>query len=272
VKQKAEDCNQIDGRVVLESHCIPHFGSSCALAIISPLPAIEEKKPPCPFSTPCVMDDFMADILAAKEQKASLLDAAPLCAVKLDSEGKARACNKLFETLMGPLFKYSQYSFAKAAANDEASRKLQEAFDAVCSGDSPRVRLRNIEMLTLAGEAGLPIKAHFDWFIGPGDIKGEVTVFGDPCSDDILEQRAKDAELIDFFQNAPIALHWLSGTGHVMWANQTELDVLGYTAEEYIGQPIMQFCPDEEELVLEIFKTLGSGNIIKVCGKWLALN
>jgi hypothetical protein len=39
------------------------------------------------------------------------------------------------------------------------------------------------------------------------------------------------------------------------------LDVLGYTAEEYIGQPIMKFCPDEEELVLEIFKTLGSGNI-----------
>ena len=30
----------------------------------------------------------------------------------------------------------------------------------------------------------------------------------------------QDAELIDFFQNAPIALHWLSGTGHVMWANQ----------------------------------------------------
>lgn len=31
--------------------------------------------------------------------------------------------------------------------------------------------------------------------------------------------------------------------------------VLGYTAEEYIGQPIMNFCPDEQELVLEIFKT-----------------
>lgn len=71
------------------------------------------------------------------------------------------------------------------------------------------------------------------------------------------------SQLVDFFQNAPIALHWLSGTGHVLWANQTELDVLGYTAEEYIGQPIMKFCPDEEELVLEIFKTLGSGNTIK---------
>ena len=58
-------------------------------------------------------------------------------------------------------------------------------------------------------------------------------------------------------------MHWLSGTGHVLWANETEMNVLGYTAEEYIGQPIMKFCPDEQELVLEIFKTLGSGNTIK---------
>jgi hypothetical protein len=35
-----------------------------------------------------------------------------------------------------------------------------------------------------------------------------------------------------------IALHWLSDAGIVLWANQTELDVLGYTAEEYIGQPM----------------------------------
>ena len=39
--------------------------------------------------------------------------------------------------------------------------------------------------------------------------------------------------------------------------------VLGYSEEEYIGQPIMKFCPDEEELVLEIFKNLGSGYSIK---------
>jgi PAS domain S-box-containing protein len=55
----------------------------------------------------------------------------------------------------------------------------------------------------------------------------------------------------------------LLGDGTVLWANQTELNVLGYTAEEYIGKQIMNFCPDERELVLEIFKRLGTGNIIK---------
>jgi PAS domain-containing protein len=41
------------------------------------------------------------------------------------------------------------------------------------------------------------------------------------------------------------------------------MNMLGYTEEEYIGQPVTNFCPDEEELVLEIFKTLGGGNAIK---------
>jgi len=72
-----------------------------------------------------------------------------------------------------------------------------------------------------------------------------------------------ERELLDFLNKAPIAMHWLSGTGHVLWANETEMNVLGYTAEEYIGQPIMNFCPDDGPLVLEIFKSLGSGCAIK---------
>jgi len=195
-------------------------------------------------------------------EKIKLLDNAPLCAVVLDGAGRAKEINRLFEELMGPLYKFANFGFAQSAATDDGKATLGAAIARVHSGASKRERLRNLEMLTLAGDAGLPIKSHFDWFIGASD-SGEVVLYGDACSDDLLEQREKDAELIDFFQNAPIAMHWLSGTGHVMWANQTELDVLGYTAEEYIGQPIMKFCPDEEELVLEIFKTLGSGNIIK---------
>ena len=47
-------------------------------------------------------------------------------------------------------------------------------------------------------------------------------------------------ELLDFFDNAPIALHWLSGTGHVLWANKMEMESLGYTREEYIGHHIKE--------------------------------
>lgn len=70
-------------------------------------------------------------------------------------------------------------------------------------------------------------------------------------------------ELRDFFNKAPIALHWLSDEGKVLWANDRELEVLEYSRSEYIGKDIMQFCPDSKDKVLEIFKELGSGNTIR---------
>lgn len=52
------------------------------------------------------------------------------------------------------------------------------------------------------------------------------------------------------------------GTGHIIWANQTELDSLGYTAEEYIGHHVLEFCPGEEERLQKVFNELSNGNTI----------
>jgi PAS domain S-box-containing protein len=189
----------------------------------------------------------------------------PFCLVALDSSsGRAIQTNETFEYHMGPLFKYAGFEFSAAASEGEYNRnQLAKSIQSVKNGTVTRVNVNNIEMLTLAGESGVPVRKHFDWTVGQGKDDHILLLFGYPCTEQDVEERSKDAELIDFFQNAPIALHWLSGEGIILWANQTELDVLGYTAEEYIGQPIMKFCPDEEELVLEIFKQLGSGNAIK---------
>jgi len=202
-------------------------------------------------------------ITVVKEKNAfSYLANGPFCMVALDPEtGIAVQANEMFESIVGQTFKISGMRFIDLATEGEDHRNsLEGAIEAVKSGMT-RSKARNIEMLTLAG-VGLPIKKHFDWTVGRSS-DGSLLLFGDPCTEQDMEQRAKDSELVDFFQNAPIALHWLSGQGIVLWANQRELDVLGYTAEEYIGQPIMKFCPDEEELVLEIFKQLGSGNSIR---------
>jgi len=110
---------------------------------------------------------------------------------------------------------------------------------------------------------GFPIWRRYDWALNALPDGKHVVVSGRMTTVVSEEKKASEKELIDFLNKAPIAMHWLSGTGHVLWANETEMNVLGYTAEEYIGQPIMNFCPDERELVLEIFKTLGSGNTIK---------
>lgn len=182
--------------------------------------------------------------------------------VTLDPESlRPVHANSLFEQEIGLLYKFANSAFT--SSDDDDNERLQQAIRSVQREEiSPvRKRVRNVEITTVAGESGFPIRKYFDWFISCTD--DAIVLLGDPCTEQDMEQRMKDAELIDFFQNAPIALHWLSGEGKVIWANQTELNVLGYTAEEYIGQDIMKFCPDEKELVLAIFQQLGSGNAIR---------
>ncbi|KAI2506120.1 cheY-homologous receiver domain [Fragilaria crotonensis] len=194
------------------------------------------------------------------------LDSGPFCMVVLEQRGEddyftATKINSAFARHVSPFFKMTASNFLSLVSEKHQSSFL-DAIRTAKTGNEVKGKARNIEMTTLAeSNSGLPIKRHFDWTVGLGK-DGKIVLFGDPCTEKDMAERAQDAELIDFFQNAPIALHWLSGDGIVLWANQTELDVLGYTAEEYIGQPIMKFCPDEEELVLEIFKQLGSGNTI----------
>lgn len=59
------------------------------------------------------------------------------------------------------------------------------------------------------------------------------------------ELQSKLDELIDFVENASLPLHWVDGNGIIIWANQAELDLLGYTKDEYIGFSITDFHTDE---------------------------
>jgi PAS domain S-box-containing protein len=54
-------------------------------------------------------------------------------------------------------------------------------------------------------------------------------------------QRRAEEELRDFVETAAIGMHWVGPDGKVLWANQTELNLLGYTHEEYIGHHIAEF-------------------------------
>jgi PAS domain S-box-containing protein len=62
---------------------------------------------------------------------------------------------------------------------------------------------------------------------------------------DISEQKKTENQLNDFFDTASIGLHWVGPDGIILRANQAELALLGYTAEDYVGQHIAQFHTDE---------------------------
>jgi PAS domain S-box-containing protein len=75
------------------------------------------------------------------------------------------------------------------------------------------------------------------------------------CFFDITEQRKgekelerKTLELQDYVDNAAIGLHWVNSDGIIVWANKAELDMLGYTKEEYIGHHISEFHVQQDKI------------------------
>ncbi|PYS33273.1 MAG: hypothetical protein DMG14_32190 [Acidobacteria bacterium] len=68
--------------------------------------------------------------------------------------------------------------------------------------------------------------------------------------------RITEQELREFFENAVVGLHWVGEDGKILWANQAELDLLGYSRDEYIGHHIGEFHVDAE-VVEDILARLG---------------
>jgi PAS domain S-box-containing protein len=57
--------------------------------------------------------------------------------------------------------------------------------------------------------------------------------------------RTRERELSDFVQNAIVPMHWVGPDGRILWANQAELDLLGFSKEEYFGRHISEFHVDQ---------------------------
>ena len=72
------------------------------------------------------------------------------------------------------------------------------------------------------------------------------------------ELRRSEEELSEFFENATVGLHWVGGDGTILRVNRAELEMLGYTREEYLGRSIAEFHADEE-VICDILARLRSG-------------
>ena len=68
----------------------------------------------------------------------------------------------------------------------------------------------------------------------------------DPRSslEQIIAERV-DQELKQCLDHAAEGLHWVGPDGTILWANQTELDLVGYARSEYIGRHIAEFHVDQ---------------------------
>jgi len=73
--------------------------------------------------------------------------------------------------------------------------------------------------------------------------------------------RRREKEFADFVENAAEGLHRVAGDGTILWANRAELQMLGYSWEEYVGRHIADFHVDAP-VIEHILTTLASGGTL----------
>ncbi len=115
------------------------------------------------------------------------------------------------------------------------------------SGETRHVEL---SAFTMRDGDGQPV-----CFVG---IKRDVT--GRKRTEEALKRN--EEQLTDFFENAAVPLHWVGPDGFILRVNEAELDMLGYTREEYEGRNITEFHADQD-VIEDILRRLASGEVIQ---------
>ncbi|HNB37014.1 MAG TPA: PAS domain S-box protein, partial [Anaerolineales bacterium] len=81
-----------------------------------------------------------------------------------------------------------------------------------------------------------------------------------------LEEKVaqRTAEVQDLYENAPTGYHSINAAGKIVLINQTELNWLGYTREEMIGHPAIEFVSEAtRQAFLENFSILAQRGWVK---------
>src|SRR5438067_5379269 len=68
--------------------------------------------------------------------------------------------------------------------------------------------------------------------------------------------------LRDFFEHAAIGMQWIGADGIIIRANEAQLDLVGYEADEYVGHHVAEFHIDPEKPA-EILSALKAGERVR---------
>lgn len=97
-------------------------------------------------------------------------------------------------------------------------------------------------------------------FDSAGKPAGAINVFQDVTAlkNAEAELKRKNSQLAAFLETAAVSLHRVGPDGTILWANDAEMKMLGYSPEEYIGHHISEFHA-EEPVINDILKRLTCG-------------
>ena len=77
------------------------------------------------------------------------------------------------------------------------------------------------------------------------------------------ELRRKASQLATFLDTAAVGLSRIGSDGIILWANDTELETLGYAREEYVGHHIAEFHADGEAIANVLTRLHRGENVVE---------
>jgi len=78
----------------------------------------------------------------------------------------------------------------------------------------------------------------------------------------LAQAHRSQAELEEFFESTPVGIRWTAPDGTILRANRSELDLLGYQPDEYLGRNIAQFCVNPE-VAVDSARRLAGGETLR---------
>jgi hypothetical protein len=187
-------------------------------------------------------------MVASDAEKAFDFSPDPIALVSLD--GVLLGCNSRFQRTIGSASILRGLDFLKNCVHNEehtrfrvAMARALEAREKVDASNDDKASdiqewmrvpvVRNCRTLALGSKGEYPIWRRLDWALSNIDdftLCLTARFSNGPLVDEKEMEhdgQPSERELLDFLNKAPIAMHWLSGTGHVLWANETEMNTLG---------------------------------------------
>ncbi|MBD2441619.1 PAS domain-containing protein, partial [Nostoc sp. FACHB-110] len=182
----------------------------------------------------------------------TLAQAAPVAIFRLDNYGNCNYVNDRWANLSGkPKQAALGTGWLEAIHPEDRDRILTEWLEA------------NLGTKGLFSNEGRHLRpdGSISWFhcyISPEtNFNGAVIGYIGTLTDITIRKQAEEAltkyahEVEDLYNNAPCGYHSLNAQGRFIKVNETELQWLGYTREEMIGQPIAKFFTPASCLAFE---------------------
>lgn len=186
-----------------------------------------------------------------------LFDNAPIGYHEVDTEGRIVRVNKTELNMLGYTAEdqIGQYVWKNAIDEQKSIKstldKLRGRYNSIVKSFERDIRRKDGSTITVS----IQDRVLHD---NSGNIIGIRSTIQDISEQKRIENELKKSQkdFKDLFDNAPIGYHEIDAEGHITRINQTELNMLGYSFEELIGQPIWSIAHNPDEIQLQLREKL----------------